>query len=657
MNKTYRLLILLGLVALVLTGCSEKADDSFVPVKDLTISPDFNWQAHRMVEIDLQVLSNRAEPVSNVVIQLFDSEPQNLSSPIAKGATDASGKYQGMLNLPSRVSSIWAVGYMSKVEIPIVNDRISHIWGGATAEIKGGEGFFAPEGKDWAFLPGMTFNAQGRPSPMTNVPLEAEFLSRIDATLPERESIDVTHPQYLDPANQTNLKIDELAEVWVTFVNEGAGYKNALGFHTYPSDIVPQTPAEVGVKTVIMPNASLTGSSGQMNAGDTVYLGIQDPGTTLGWFLVANGFTAGGNGTNVSTTAPVYFSNTHLNPESDPTKKQHSILVFDEVYQRFVIGFEDLPRMNGSDDDFNDLVIFVTVNPIEAVDMDGIPPIDIPEDEDGDGISDLFDDYPTDPELAFNNYTFGANSWGSLAFEDLWPNVGDYDFNDMVVDYNYNQITQAANRVKKVEMRFKLRAIGARKANGFAIELPFDSANIYAVNTSHPTLFEHEMGTKGVMRMFNSAFDLIPQTENFINTEINQAYVTPVEFNVNFKLQNPVNIVNVTMAPPYNPFIFANGVRSHEIHLPGYAPTALMNMDLFNIGNDASLPDNWYKTSDNLPWAVNIPASWDYPVENAQITRAYLKFKHWAQSSGASYPDWYQNQPGYRNTDFIYQTP
>ncbi|MDD4310478.1 MAG: DUF4842 domain-containing protein, partial [Candidatus Cloacimonetes bacterium] len=66
---------------------------------------------------------------------------------------------------------------------------------------------------------------------------------------------------------------------------------------------------------------------------------------------------------------------------------------------------------------------------------------------------------------------------------------------------------------------------------------------------------------------------------------------------------------------------------------------------------------NWYKTTTNLPWAIDIPASWDYPVEKAEVTKAYLKFQIWAQSSGTSYPDWYQNISGYRNPDFIYQTP
>lgn len=655
MNRLYKMLMILGLLAMVLAGCSDKNDDSFVPVNDLTISPDFDWQSNHNVTVDLEVLTNRSEPVSQIGFELFDAKPEAFSTPMAKGATNESGKLETMLNLPTRVTKIWARGFMSTIEIPIVNDRAAYTFGGAISEQKGI--YQAPDSKNWAFIPGITYTSQGLPSPRTNVPLEAEFMSRVNQSLPEYLALGDSHPEYLDPANQQSLKIDEPAQVWITFVHEGASYKNALGFHSYASDNPPQTTAQVGTRTLILPNASLQGDGGQMNPGDTVYLGQFDAGNTLSWFLVANGFTAGGSGTNVSTTAPVYYSIPALNPESSPSKKQHSVQLFDSQFQRFLIGFEDLNRNSGSDDDFNDLVFFITVNPIEAVDFTDIVPIAGSPDTDGDGIVDYYDDYPTDPELAFNNYTYGPNAWGTLAFEDLWPNVGDYDFNDMVVDYNYNQITQAANRIKKVEMRFRLRAIGARKANGFAIQLPFNSANIYAVNTSHPALFELEDADLAVMRMFNSAFDLIPQRESFINTEINQPYIEPVDFSVSFKLQNPINIVNANPAPPYNPFIFADRVRSHEIHLPGYSPTLLMNMDLFNTGNDASVSNNWFKTAENLPWAVNIPASWDYPVENAQITRAYLKFKHWAQSSGSSYPDWYLNNPGYRNSDFIYTTP
>ncbi|MCB5267617.1 MAG: hypothetical protein LHW46_05860, partial [Candidatus Cloacimonetes bacterium] len=123
MKRTYILIMIVSVFALLLTACAEKEDDAFVPVKDLTISPDFDWQASRLINVDLQVLTNRSEPVSHVVFELFDAAPSALSSPIAKGATDDIGKFETKLNLPSRVASIWARGYMSTIEIPIVNNQ------------------------------------------------------------------------------------------------------------------------------------------------------------------------------------------------------------------------------------------------------------------------------------------------------------------------------------------------------------------------------------------------------------------------------------------------------------------------------------------------------------------------------------------------------
>ncbi|MEF3694069.1 MAG: DUF4842 domain-containing protein, partial [Candidatus Cloacimonadota bacterium] len=144
-----------------------------------------------------------------------------------------------------------------------------------------------------------------------------------------------------------------------------------------------------------------------------------------------------------------------------------------------------------------------------------------------------------------------------------------------------------------------------------------------------------------------------------INTNPDQPYYQPVDFGVSFYLQNPVAISNITPTPPYNPFIFVGGVRSHEVHLPGYAPTTKMNLNLFGTGDDSSVPNQgrWYKTDNNLPFAVNVPASFDYPTEHSQLTRAYLKFKDWAQSNGNIYADWYKSLPGYTDPAYIYMPP
>jgi len=87
-------------------------------------------------------------------------------------------------------------------------------------------------------------------------------------------------------------------------------------------------------------------------------------------------------------------------------------------------------------------------------------------DSDGDGISDLDDDYPLDAPRAFNNFYPVASS-GTLAFEDLWPSMGDYDFNDLVLGYRFKTVTNATNQVVEIEKTFTVRANGANLRNGF----------------------------------------------------------------------------------------------------------------------------------------------------------------------------------------------
>ncbi|WP_371851076.1 DUF4842 domain-containing protein [Schleiferia thermophila] len=95
------------------------------------------------------------------------------------------------------------------------------------------------------------------------------------------------------------------------------------------------------------------------------------------------------------------------------------------------------------------------------------------------------------------------------------------------------------------------------------------------------------------------------------------------------------------------------------MHLPDYPPTSLADLNLFGTGDDDSNPSSgkFYKNKQNLPWAIHVSGTFDYPVEKAKITDAHLKFSQWAQSVGSIYPDWYLHLPGYRNPEKIYQVP
>src|SRR5690606_34374734 len=52
----------------------------------------------------------------------------------------------------------------------------------------------------------------------------------------------------------------------------------------------------------------------------------------------------------------------------------------------------------------------------------------------------------------------------------LWPGIGDYDFNDLVVDYRIKKVTDAKNEMVEMIVDLKTRAIGAGFKNGFGIE-------------------------------------------------------------------------------------------------------------------------------------------------------------------------------------------
>jgi LruC domain-containing protein len=62
----------------------------------------------------------------------------------------------------------------------------------------------------------------------------------------------------------------------------------------------------------------------------------------------------------------------------------------------------------------------------------------------------------------------------------------------------------------------------------------------------------------------------------------------------------------------------------------------------------------YYKTTENMPWALHFFNAFDYPREKAEITDAHLKFYEWASSDGNVFQDWYLDIPNYRNEDYIY---
>lgn len=273
-------------------------------------------------------------------------------------------------------------------------------------------------------------------------------------------------------------------------------------------------------------------------------------------------------------------------------------------------------------------------------------------DTDGDGVADNLDAYPTDATKAYN--VTGAS--GTLAYEDQWPVKGDFDMNDVVMGYSYTLVTSAANVVVSVNATYTLYATGGSYSNAFGVEFPVSKSLVSGlavtkagVAVTNPS-FESGQ-TKAVVILFSNMRDEMA-TWNTRSTDPFTPYKT---YTLSFNITGGPTL-SAFGQDAYNPFIYNSG-RGHEIHLSGKTPTALADQSLFGTFDDNTsvTSSRYYVTKTGLPFAINVPATFNYPTEGTDIAKAYLHIADWATSGGTSYTDWYSNTAtGYRATSNIY---
>jgi LruC domain-containing protein len=294
----------------------------------------------------------------------------------------------------------------------------------------------------------------------------------------------------------------------------------------------------------------------------------------------------------------------------------------------------------------------------------GTPPI---IDTDLDGVPDELDLYPTDNQRAANSYFPAQDVWGTVAFEDLWPSKGDYDFNDLVLDYTGYYVLNGENDVKDLIVKFEVRAVGASFNNGFGFQLDqIDWDEVESV-----TGFVHESEEMPILLNANgteadqpkAVIIAVSTVESVINRASGSMFNT-IQANptgtwdlttITTTFANAVPQSKVGMED-FNPFLIKDQNRDIEVHLPNMVPTAQADISLLGTEQDNSIPGEgrYYKTKTNLPWGILMFERFDYPIETVEIIDAYLHFAEWAQSGGVSYPDWYTDQSGYRVPANIY---
>ena len=244
---------------------------------------------------------------------------------------------------------------------------------------------------------------------LTNLNLGSKLLSDVRTALPESSAV---NQSFLSSDYNPNLRLSEASHLAVSFIDEGAGYRNSVGYFEFTDnafdgmsfgDIDSNGSGRIsyselnsvqGVQADFMfSNFSEQGGGGSLNYGDTLVIGggsvtetadgltmsggkLFEAGTNVGFFVSANAYSYGGiKGLNRSGDPNNFYSLDFLNPEAsvDATlgnaneNARHTAMLFADTNQSSVlVGFEDLIRPYG-DNDFNDAIFLVQADPAAAL--------------------------------------------------------------------------------------------------------------------------------------------------------------------------------------------------------------------------------------------------------------------------------------------------
>lgn len=461
-----------------------------------------------------------------------------------------------------------------------------------------------------------TWQTNGRPNYLDSegeLVLSASVLKTIRNTIQEGGICPQTYRQSAD------FKVDDLqgrdTEVSVRFIGGNSSAASIFGYYCY-KDGASVKEIKVAKKYIVFPNTHTAGYYGKpigLKGGECVKLHYIDEngvdkgtvfpnGVRIGWFLLNNAFVKEGK------TDKICYSTTALNGDG----RTHTAAF--RINDFVVLSFEDY-----TDYDYNDVQFNVWSNPIEAIAPD---------------VPSVTPDPGTDDD---RSVAYRMTYKGILAFEDNWPNKGDYDLNDVIVKYNSVLAFNTSNQVLSTEDTFTALWSGASFKNGFAYQMNTDRSNVV---TEFENISDTSQGldrelAKATVNVFTNA---LVATENNTKT---------ASYKIKNTLTTPVDHETFGVAP-YNPFIMVHenlGNNRCEVHLVNYKPTEKADMSLFHTGKDLSSPNSgvYYVAAENYPFAIQLVDAEDFSTtETESVDITYPDFIKWVKSNGSEYKDWYK---------------
>jgi hypothetical protein len=173
--------------------------------------------------------------------------------------------------------------------------------------------------------------------------------SRILELFPERNLL--AESVLFADSVQKKIVLTKATEVYVTYLAEGAGYRNSVAWYSYSKFSPPTAGSQLDLH-VLFPDVS----SDILTSGNRLKLQDEkfEEGTVIGFVLIINGWQG-----RVDFNKPRLYTDHNLNAN----KRQQHILFEEKTCGELVLAFEDnLSLTEENDADFNDIIFTVSDN-------------------------------------------------------------------------------------------------------------------------------------------------------------------------------------------------------------------------------------------------------------------------------------------------------
>ncbi|HSG61991.1 MAG TPA: LruC domain-containing protein [Pseudomonadales bacterium] len=314
-----------------------------------------------------------------------------------------------------------------------------------------------------------------------------------------------------------------------------------------------------------------------------------------------------------------------------------------ELFYDYTNGFEDLALLNDADSRYVDNVAagillngdVVGEEPIPA----GAPMVISLRDE-------------TVPYVEWVGYPSSTGHY-LVGYEDLFPNLGDYDFNDLTVAYRVELGFDLNSQVAYVRGEAILITRGADYTHDWHLRMGVTSASGTVTESLYqPTADGHgELVGEVTTRAFNgSQIDLrgfadtkalfpAPAGCKFTNTPECDTFIQGPKYIFNIVFDTPVDPENISPAP-FDPYLFVRNTN-YEIHTIGQTLATQRTSMGYSASGNSGNNQTTFVDGNGFPFAMMLAKPWQPPIEGWSMEVAYPDFVNYVQTSGGQKKDWY----------------